>query len=168
MTGTVGRNNTGRVAHIQADTAAAIADLCGTRLVAVGRTLDMVEIGLTRGDHELRLHVQCPFRIVRRSKVLLGSADYLYALNVDADPAVAFDRYETHFDHTAKLLTEMLGDGLPVLEARPGSGGAFHLTTAKEFRIEVFPAVSGPIECWRLFVRGSDEHHVYPADGVSR
>jgi hypothetical protein len=148
--------------HSHAELTAAIAELCETRFVAVGRTLDMVEVGFIRGDDEVRLHVQCPFRIVRHAKVLLGSTDYLYPLNRHADRALAFDRYETQFDRSAKLLTEMLGDGLPVHDAHLRDDGAFHLATAEELRIEVFPAVSGPIECWRLFIKGSGEHYVYP------
>ncbi|MER7282583.1 hypothetical protein ABT369_49935 [Dactylosporangium sp. NPDC000244] len=146
----------------QTDLAAAIADLCRTRFVNVGRTLNMVEVGFMRGDDEVRLHVQCPFRLVRHSKVLLGSTDYLYPLKAHSDRAVAFDRYETQFDRRAQILTEALGDGLPVREAHLRDDGAFYLATADELRIEVFPAVSGPIECWRLFVKGSDKHYVYP------
>ena len=55
--------------------AAAINDLCGTGFVNVGQTLKMTEVGFTRGDEEVRLQVQCPFRVVRREKILLGSTD---------------------------------------------------------------------------------------------
>src|SRR3954451_1193755 len=90
----------------QTELATAIADLCGIRFVNVGRTLNMVEVGFMRGDDEVRLHVQCPFRLVRHSKVVLGSTDYLYPLKAHSDRALAFDRYETQFDRRAKILTE--------------------------------------------------------------
>ena len=147
----------------QAELATAIADLCGTRFASVGRTLNMVEAGFVRGSDELRLHVQCRFRVVRGARILLGSTDFRYPLKGHSDRALAFDRYETHFDQAARLLNERLGDGLPVREAHLRDDGAFYLATTEELRIEVFPAVSGPIECWRLFSMGSDEHYVYPA-----
>jgi hypothetical protein len=150
----------------QAELAAAIADLGGTRFASVGRTLNMVEVGLTRGNDEIRLHVQCPVRIVRRAKILLGSTDFRYPLKGHSDQALAFDQYQTQFDRSARLLTEMLGDGLLVREAHLRRDGAFHLATTEELRIEVFPAVSGPIECWRLFIKGSDKHYVYPPAAV--
>jgi hypothetical protein len=40
------------------------------------------------------------------------------------------------------------------------------LATTEKLRIEVFPAVSGPIECWRLFIKGCDEYYVYPPAAI--
>jgi hypothetical protein len=88
-----------------AELAAAIAGLRGARFVRVGRTLNMVEVGLMRGGEELALHVQCPFRIVQRSKVVLGSTDHRYPLPGHGDRAAAFDQYQTQFDRVAELLT---------------------------------------------------------------
>jgi hypothetical protein len=45
--------------------ATAISGLEGSRFVELGRTLNMVEVGFVRGEEEIRLHVQCPFRVVR-------------------------------------------------------------------------------------------------------
>lgn len=142
--------------------ATAISGLKGSRFVGLGRTLNMVEVGFRRGEEEIRLHVQCPFRVVREGRILLGSTDYLYPRDRGTDADVAFDRYETHFDRIAPRLEEMLGDGILVVEAHLRDDGAFHFDTTESLRIEVFPAVSGPIECWRLFVRGADEHYIYP------
>jgi hypothetical protein len=85
----------------QTELAAAIADLCGTWFVAVGRTLNMVEVGFIRGNDEIRLHVQCQFRVVRGARVQLGSTDFRCPLKDHSDRALAFDRYETQFDHSA-------------------------------------------------------------------
>jgi hypothetical protein len=41
-------------------------------------------------------------------------------------------------------------------------GGAFHLAMADALRIKVFAAPQGPVQCWRLFTGGFDEHSVYP------
>jgi hypothetical protein len=125
----------------------------------------MVEAGFIRGNDEVRLHVQCPFRVVRGARTLLGSTDFRYPLKGHSDRALAFDRYETQFDQAARLLTERLGNGLLVHEAHLRDDGTFHLAM-EELRIEVFPAVSRPIECWRLFSKGSDEHYAYPPGAI--
>jgi hypothetical protein len=142
--------------------AGAIDGLLGAFLSDVGRTLNMVEIGLRRDAEVVRLHVQCPVRILQGSSILLGSQDYLWPHPPGQDRQRAFDQYETMFDRAARTMTAGFGNGLPVLEAAMRPDGSFHLQASDNIRVEVFPAVSGPIECWRLFFKGSDVHHVYP------
>jgi hypothetical protein len=149
--------------HTFAELAAAIHALHGARVVSLGRTLNMAEVGLTRGDDLIRLHVQCPFRVVQGGKVLTGSTDMRWPLKRNADPAEAYDTYQTQFDRGAKILTERLATGVfPVLDAEMTGDGAFRLTIVDDVRFESFPATAGPVECWRLFVKGSDLHYVYP------
>jgi hypothetical protein len=146
-----------------ADLAAAVDGLKGCHVVDVGRTLNMVEVGLRRDQTTYRLHVQCPFRVVQGAKIVLGSFDVHYPIKRGADKDIAFDTYATQFDRSAKILTERLGPkGFPVLEAQMKEDGAFFFEIVDDVRFEVFPAVSGPIECWRLFEKGSDVHYVYP------
>ncbi|MEU7908926.1 hypothetical protein [Actinoplanes sp. NPDC049118] len=141
-----------------------VSGLRGAVLVDVGRVLDVVKIGMRRGDEEVMLHVQCPVRILRGDSILLGSDDFLRPHPQAEERGLPADRHETTFDHVAKAMTAEFGDGVPVLEAEMRPGGSFRLVAADEIRIEGFPAVSGPIECWRLFVKGSNVHYVYPPD----
>jgi hypothetical protein len=67
----------------------AIRALEGARIADVGRTVDMVELGLRREAEWIRLHVHCPFRMVRNERVLLGSADMGYPLDRQDDQAAA-------------------------------------------------------------------------------
>ncbi|GAB3838817.1 hypothetical protein ACFPIJ_35685 [Dactylosporangium cerinum] len=127
--------------------------------------MDMVEVGLSRGEEEFALHVQCPFRIVRGARIVLGSTDYRHPLPGQVDRATAFDRHQTQFDRIATILNGPLAadNGLLVHAAHLRDDGALHLSTGQDLRIEVFPATSGPVECWRLFVRNSDgPHYVWP------
>ena len=144
----------------------AVSALRGALLVDVGRTLDMPEVGLQHGSDEVRLHIQCPVRILRGSRILLGSQDLRRPHPQADDPQLAFDQYETMFDYAARFITTGFGDGLPVLEAAMRLDGSLHLQAADGIRVEVFPATSGPVECWRLFVKGSGVHHLYPPDAA--
>jgi hypothetical protein len=145
------------------DLRAGVRALEGGRLTDFGRTLNMVEVGVSRGDDIVRLHVQCPFRLVLRDKVVLGSADMRYPLK-GANPDTAYEDYATQYDRLAKILTAALDERVhPVIRADLLPGGAILLESIDDIRLEVFPDVSGPIECWRLFVKDVEGHLVYRA-----
>lgn len=145
--------------------AGAVAGLRGAILTDVGRTLDLVELGLRRGDDVLRLHAQCPVRILRNGRILLGSDDMHWPQPGATDRRVAFDRHETMFDRTARRISEGFRAGpVTVREAQLTPDGSIQLDATEGFRVEVLPVVSGPVESWRLFVKGSDQHHVYPPE----
>lgn len=57
----------------------ATALLRGSRLVSVGRTLDMIEFHfLDADDRGIALHVQCPCRLRHGNRVLLGRSEALH------------------------------------------------------------------------------------------
>jgi hypothetical protein len=148
--------------HGQAELLSAVDALAGSRVVEVRRTLNIAILGLTRGDESVRLHAQCPFRIVYGDRVVLGSTDMVYAVDRKANPDEAFDRYETQYDRSAAHITTLLAETpylVTAAELRPA--GAIHLDCTGNLQIDVLPAVSGPLECWRLFVQKSDDHFVY-------
>jgi hypothetical protein len=134
----------------------ALEALVGARVVEVRRTLNIAIVGLTRGDESVRLHAQCPFRMVYNNRVILGSTDMHYPR-----AAEAYDRYETHYDRSASKITALLAAETHVVTAASlGLAGAVHLQCTERLQFDVLPAVGGPIECWRLFAEGSDEHYV--------
>ena len=147
--------------------AAAVGRLKGMRVTDLGRTLNMVEVGFA-GDYGIhRLHVQTAFRVIQREHIAIASSDMQYPLDRKAAQSVAFDTYATQYDRLAKILTKRLGpDGIVVVDAAMRAGGAFFFEIEGETRFEIFPAISGPKECWRLFRKGSDLHYVYPASSV--
>lgn len=145
-----------------AELTAAVRDLTGARLVGVARTVNIIEINLVRDGVAVRLHVQCAFRLLKGDRIMMGSADLRYPVQSDADRDGAFDEYATRFDRSAELATSLLGRRVcPVLTAELGPGGALTLQVSDGLRVEVLPDVAGPIECWRLFAEGADEHFVY-------
>ncbi|MFC8370754.1 hypothetical protein ACFUIT_22775 [Streptomyces sp. NPDC057239] len=137
--------------------------LAGTVVRSVGRAVDMgvVEFDGLQGE-TVMVHMQCPFRIVRHGRILLGSADMRYAQK-GAGPQ-AFDEFRMVYDARTATFNRVLG------ELRPSVGGvtvgeAGELTVSWEpaFRLEAFPDCSGRIEAWRVLVRGG-AHHVFPPD----
>jgi len=142
----------------------AVRALEGAKFTDVGRTVDMVELGFTRQTESVRLHVQCPFRLIRGDRILLATADMRYPLDRSGDRSVAFDTRTTQFDRLAAIITSLLTEKVcSVTRAKLGAGGAVRLECGDDLRLEVFPDVSGPVECWRLFVKGSDDHFVFRA-----
>jgi hypothetical protein len=143
--------------------AQAVTDLKGCRVTDLGRTVNMAEVGLRRGDAIYRLHAQCPFRVVRGNRILLGSVDMAYPAERNADAKVAYEMRTTMYDRNAQLLTNRLSAGdFPVIEAEMNETGAFFFEIPDSVRFEIFPACSGAVEGWRLFRKGSDVHYVYP------
>ncbi|WP_026423741.1 hypothetical protein [Actinokineospora inagensis] len=140
----------------------ALRALRGARWTDVDRTVNMAEVGFQLGDVEFRLHVQCPFRIVHREKVLLGSVDMRYPQRRSDDPGEAFDERVTMYDRNARKLTDRLTTTDTVSDTSLEPDGAFTITVADDIRIQAFPASAGPVEAWRLFERGADIHYVHP------
>lgn len=135
----------------------------GATIDSVGRAVDMGVIELTgaRGE-SVRIHVQCPFRILGGGTVFLGSHDMRYPQR-DAGPD-AFDEFTTMYDKHAAALNTVLGQ----LRSRVSAvtfGRAGHLAVDGEqgLRLEAFPDCSGPVEAWRVLVRHG-EHFGFPPD----
>ncbi len=70
----------------------------------------------------MRLHVQCPFRVVYRDRVLSGSYDMRYPRRADA-----FSQRETMFDRIFRRLNARVV-GLVVESTAFGRGGAFTMS----------------------------------------
>ncbi|MFI2375401.1 hypothetical protein ACH5AO_10070 [Streptomyces sp. NPDC018964] len=135
--------------------------LTGTVAHSVGRAVDMgiVEFHGPDGE-EIMVHMQCPFRIVRHGRILLGSADMRYAQK-GAGPQ-AFDEFRMIYDARTTTFNRVLGELRPRVDSvTVGQSGELTVSWEQAFRLEVFPDCSGRIEAWRVLVRGGD-HHVFP------
>jgi hypothetical protein len=141
----------------------AVRGLVGTRLTGIGRTANLVEIGLSGNDLEWTFHAPCPFRMTRGEEILVGSVDMAYPAKRDLDPDEAYRTFETKFDRKAKRLTVQLESAEYVVEAAfLGVAGLVRLTVLDSITIDLLPACAGPVEQWRLFARDTDMHFVYP------
>ncbi|MFI7409603.1 hypothetical protein ACIBU0_13150 [Streptomyces sp. NPDC049627] len=139
--------------------------LTGTVVRSVGRAVDMgvVEFGGPQGE-TVMVHMQCPFRIVRHGKILLGSADMRYAQK-GAGPQ-AFDAFRMIYDARATRLNTILGELGPCVDGvTVGEAGELTVSWEPGFRLMTFPDCSGQIEAWRVLVRGG-AHHGFPPDTV--
>lgn len=139
--------------------------LRGTVVHSVGRAVDMGIVEFHGpGGEEVMVHVQCPFRIVRHGRILLGSADMRYAQK-GAGPT-AFDDFRMIYDAQTTTFNRVLGELRPCVDGvTVGEAGELTVSWEQEFRLEVFPDCSGNLEAWRAFVRGGADHG-FPPDTV--
>jgi hypothetical protein len=142
----------------------ALHDLVGSRVTDIGRTLDMVELGFDKGGKIYRLHVLCSLRVVSAGQILVGTTDLSFPQDRQMDPAVAYESRKTRYDRATEMLTARFqGDAFDVVEAEMADSGSFAIETTYGVRFEAIPTCSGPMEAWRLFVKGDlDAHYVYP------
>ncbi|WP_141689511.1 hypothetical protein [Streptomyces sp. DI166] len=137
--------------------------LTGAGVRSIGRAADMgvVEFDGAQGG-AVAVHMQCPFRVVRKGKVLVGSSDMRYPQK-GAGPQ-AFAEFRTVYDARAATLNGVLGQLRPVVEqVTVGEAGELTVRWEQGFRLEVFPDCSGNVEAWRIFVRGGDHYGFPPA-----
>lgn len=89
--------------------------LTGTVVRSIGRAVDMgvVEFDGPQGE-TLMVHMQCPFRIVRHGRILLGSADMRYAQK-GAGPD-AFDEFRMIYDARTSTFNRVLGQLRPCVD----------------------------------------------------
>ncbi|GAA1848233.1 hypothetical protein [Myceligenerans crystallogenes] len=136
--------------------------LVGTGIERVGRTVDMGDFQfLGPTGSRVALHIQCPFRMVRGDIIILGSQDMLRQKGDKFDPFLAADSL---YDSRSRRLNEKFAERCPVVvgvDLQPGGFLTVHLEGGAA--IEAVPDSSRDEEAWRVFARGSDLHHVYPA-----
>lgn len=139
--------------------------LIGATVRCVGRAADMgiVEFADHRGE-VVKVHIQCPFRVLQEGEMIIGSHDMRYAQR--GVGAEAFDRFKTIYDSRAATLNKIFGQIRPVVtEVALGEAGSLAVEWKPGFRVEVFPDCSGSVESWRIFVRGG-QHIGFPEGGI--
>jgi hypothetical protein len=133
--------------------------LLGAKVSSIGRALDLVVLSFDphgRPPGSLRLHVQCPSRLIRRERILIGSRDLLYAAPGGSlvEPAM--------FDQRASVINGAFqARDICVQDVVHGIAGYLRLVLADDMIFEVFPDASGNLEAWRL-VREGGEHLGFP------
>lgn len=99
------------------------------------------------------LHLQCPFRITYRSRVILGSADLAWR-----------ESERTMYDFMADRVDATFAERRPtVTTVRISPFGDLHVELDQEFTVEAFPVSSGRAEAWR-FLQRNVEHVVFPPE----
>lgn len=156
-----------------------IRSMIGLGLSGIGRALNMgvfsfgadvawveSDTGASRTGSEYAIHVQCPFRLTRGGRILVGSNDVLPSREVMTDPIGRDSEMEsvTAFDVVAdRIVKATQSSPLVVRDVRITKSGDLRVELSDRVAIEAFPASGSPSEAWRLFRRGG-EHLVFPSD----
>jgi len=111
------------------------------------------------GDYAL--HVRCPWRVLRKNRILVGSDDLFFpaGYNSGMEPPPDFD-WQRQPNRLDKLRLALFTPGRPVLSVRKievGLAGSFRLLFDDKMALEVFPASSRRVEHWRLLARQAGE-----------
>jgi hypothetical protein len=111
------------------------------------------------GDFALR--IQCPWRVVRKDRILVGSDDIFFPADYSSDiaPPLGFD-WERQNNRRDKLVSALFEPGRPALSVRKietSFAGSFRLLFDDKMLLEVVPISSRRVEHWRLLRPQSDE-----------
>lgn len=102
---------------------AAVDRLNGTILRSVGRATNVGILEFqSQSASQIRLHLQCPFRIVQEGQVLLGSVDMEYARGGERN-VEGLDGYGTIFDSRSAAINSILHELNPAIFRRSPRGG---------------------------------------------
>jgi len=121
---------------------------------------------------EYSLHVQCPWRIRNRNKIIVGYGDRFYASG--DDPYREFPEDEpdrignNQFDQRAsEFIKEYEQKPIIVTSVKADALGGIYLKLTKGYFLDVFPSSSLSTEYWRIFKPDSKEDHfVMTCDGI--
>ena len=157
----------------------ALAPLVGHPLRTIGRAANMVWLhfgemrevttrdGGTKTVGDWAVHVQCPWRISKRGRIVIAYRDFYYSPVGDV-----LDDWDTagasQFDSAAvSLRTEFETDPPVVTSVQPEDVVGFSIYFSHDYRLDVFPDCSSDLsEYWRIFQPGdSSKHFVFSSHG---
>lgn len=162
-----------------------VQQLIGLPLWSIGRAGGLVwfafgverrEVLLRKGRKkivsEYSLHLQCPWRIRKRSKIIVGYGDRSYPSG--DDPYKEF--LETEPDkignnqldqRTLKLIMDHKQSPLIVRSVKSDASGGIYIAFNQGYSLDVFPSSSLSTEYWRFFKPASEEDHfVVTCEGI--
>jgi len=159
----------------------ALGVLVGLPLWAIGRAADLVwfEFGSQRtvkgrngvektvGDYAL--HVQCPWRIIVRDRIVIGRGDIFCTPQESDEPTPSdFDWQKgNRFDRIAPYFLQNESRSLMVQAVGAGEAGLITISLEGHHKLEVFPHDSEMGEHWRFFKPNMEESHwVFSGTGL--
>lgn len=108
------------------------------------------------------LHVQCPFRLLRNGRVLVGSDDLWVEAKNPSAVRSSEGQEETYYDLVVSRIVRGTKESpLIVRSIRTSGCGDLALDLSDGVAIEVVPTSARPSEAWRFLERGG-EHVTYP------
>jgi hypothetical protein len=162
--------------------AQALKVLVGLRLWDSGRSVDLqwFQFGGPRTVQDRKgalkkvgayaLHIQCAWRIVNATGVVVGSRDRFYPRGNPQQEESGFDWSQPGVSRCDERMTQFLqqqSSHLLVEAIQPNLVGSFSLTLSGGYTLEVFPDDSLESEVWRLFKPYTDiDYLVVTSQGV--
>lgn len=162
-----------------------IQQLIGLPLWSIGRAGGLIwfAFGVERRNVLLRkggkkvvseysLHIQCPWRIRKRNKIIVGYGDRSHPSGDDLYKKISENEPDkignNQFDQrTLKLINDHEQSPLMVRCVKSDAVGSIHITFNQGYILDVFPSSSVCTEHWRLFRPDSEEDHfVVTCEGV--
>ncbi|MFX0549442.1 hypothetical protein ACOAKC_08895 [Hathewaya histolytica] len=152
-----------------------LVKIIGLPLIAAGRVCDLIWFGFGRrikvkdnrgrGYREVAeyaLHVQCPWRLIDISKIIVGSYDK-YVPNSKIEYSDEFDRDiegENLCDERLKKLFELHASKLVVKSVKLDKFGELEISFSDNYVLDIMPDISTDDEVWRFFQNGVEKKHL--------
>lgn len=144
-------------------------DFIGTRLVKIGRCLNMCWITFISNDEKYALHIQSAWNITENSIVVLGDNDFYYPKNEQEDDN-DFDWSvigSALFDRKAEQLNYRLNSiDVKVKKVNLSLQNELIIDLDNNYRISTFTNTSNNSELWRAFVKGKSHHLVAYSNNI--
>ncbi len=146
------------------------ASLMGKRLRYIVRSCDLIDFGF--GDTFIRknrhgknvevaafaLHLQCPFRITRQDRILIGSDDLFFSSSSGDDNMDLRMKDTCILDDKLKLLQDLFSkESVTGVSMSPCGDIFLQLST---LNVSAFCTGSTGNEMWRFFETGTDKPHI--------
>lgn len=144
--------------------------LMGKRLRYILRSCDLIDFGF--GDTFIRknrygknvevaalsLHLQCPFRITRQDRILIGSDDLFFSSSSEDDNVDLRMKDTCILDDKLKSLQGIFSkESVTGVSVSPCGDIFIQLST---LNVSAFCTGSTANEMWRFFETGTDKHHI--------
>ena len=156
--------------------------LVGMPFKSIGRVGDLVWLGFgeyvshtnlkgnTVTTSKYAIHIQCAFRIINPTQIILSNLD-IYTENSKTAWSEDFNwdvSGANLFDERAKELMEIISeDNICVVAVMANECGDLQIILSNKCIIEVFVNLSSNDECWRFFETGTEkEHFVVTGQGI--
>jgi hypothetical protein len=131
----------------------------------LGESRSRISLGGRRDVGEYALHVQCPWRLVEGSRLVVGSGDLL----TPAEPGTDREMWNwdvvgaTWWDHRMQEFFGGASISITVQDTPADSFGGFRLICSRDVTFEVFSSTSAAphevSELWRLLQPSSSAKH---------
>ena len=131
--------------------------------IGIGEDVSNIDYkGRKRVFAKFSLHIQCPFRILLNTKIIIGNND-IYEPNTEKIPLENFN-WESYGDslfdkQLEKIASELYTNDVKVIDINLSLIGDLQIILSNNLCIETFINGTSNSEMWRFFETGTDLPH---------